>query len=123
MECGSPGSGATALWARFPPSSSRPQAPDAVARVHRSFVKAGCHVLSTASYQATYQGFAAHLGLDHEAVSDLLRSSVALARSACAGHDVLVAASIGPYGAYLADGSECARAGCWVAALFCQQRR
>ena len=67
---------------------------------------------TTASYQATFEGFAAR-GLDHEAAADLLRRSVELADRArvlaleegVAG-PLFVAASIGPYGAMLADGSE-----------------
>jgi homocysteine S-methyltransferase len=82
------------------------QESEAIARVHRSYVEAGCDIITTASYQATYQGFAAHLGLDRQPVTELLQRSVALAKSACAGRDVLVAASVGPYGAHLHDGSE-----------------
>ena len=62
--------------------------------------------MTTASYQATIPGFAAR-GVDGAAA---LRSSVALAREACARAGVdrplWVAASVGPYGAMLADGSE-----------------
>ena len=67
---------------------------------------------TTASYQATFEGFAAR-GLDHDAAADLLRRSVELADRARAqaldegvAEPLFVAASIGPYGAMLADGSE-----------------
>jgi len=67
--------------------------PDAIRAVHRAYVEAGADCLITASYQATL----AHLTPDH------LRLSTRLARDA---GPKLVAASIGPYGASLADGSE-----------------
>jgi homocysteine S-methyltransferase len=64
-------------------------------------------VLITASYQATYEGFARR-GFEREHTSALLRRSVELARQAARTReeDVWVAASVGPYGAMLADGSE-----------------
>lgn len=81
--------------------------PEAIVAAHREFFAAGAQVATSASYQASFDGFA-RLGLDREQAADLMRSSVALARrsrdeSAPAGW---VAASVGPYGAYLADGSE-----------------
>lgn len=79
-------------------------APERVFAVHRRFVQAGADILTTASYQATLPGLRAR-GLDEMQARALLRETVALARAA-AGPDTLVAASIGSYGAYLADGSE-----------------
>ncbi len=80
--------------------------PEAIEAAHAAYLAAGARVLITASYQATYQGFARR-GLDRAAAGALLRRSVALARRAAAGRDdVWVAASVGPYGAMLADGSE-----------------
>lgn len=78
--------------------------PDAIVAAHESYLRAGAQVLTTASYQATLPGFAA-AGIDARTGAELLRRSVALARRA-AGDDVWVAASVGPYGAMLADGSE-----------------
>jgi homocysteine S-methyltransferase len=78
--------------------------PERVLAVHRRFVEAGADVITTASYQATIPGLLA-CGLDESRAHALLRHSVALARAA-ANADTLVAASIGSYGAYLADGSE-----------------
>jgi len=84
----------------------------ALVEVHEAFLRAGARVVTTASYQATYDGFAA-AGLDQADTDRLLRRSVELARAACeiatlATGDVplWVAASVGPYGAMLADGSE-----------------
>lgn len=81
-------------------------APEQIEAAHAAYVRAGARVLITSSYQATYEGFARR-GTGREEASALLRRSVELARSAAAGRtDVLVAASVGPYGAMLADGSE-----------------
>jgi homocysteine S-methyltransferase len=82
--------------------------PEAIVQVHRDYLEAGADIVTTATYQATFVGLAGR-GLDREATTELLASAVALARRACdeAGRpDALVAASIGPYGAFLADGSE-----------------
>lgn len=79
-------------------------APERVLAAHRRFVQAGADILTTASYQATLPGLRAR-GLDELQARALLRETVALARAA-AGPKTLVAASIGSYGAYLADGSE-----------------
>jgi homocysteine S-methyltransferase len=81
--------------------------PEAIVAAHGEFFDAGAQVATTASYQASFPGFAV-LGLDAEQSADLMRLSVALARRARDEHrsDGWVAASVGPYGAYLADGSE-----------------
>jgi homocysteine S-methyltransferase len=85
-------------------------APQAIVDAHLAFIRAGASVVTTASYQATVAGFARR-GF-HDAAG-LLRSSVALARTACARagdegiqRPLWTAASVGPYGAVLADGSE-----------------
>ncbi|WP_433545254.1 homocysteine S-methyltransferase [Streptomyces sp. CA-294286] len=92
-----------ALW------SARLLAEDAgqIREAHAAYVRAGAQVLITSSYQATYEGFAQR-GLARDEVGVLLARSVALAREAAAPAErsVWVAASIGPYGAMLADGSE-----------------
>ncbi|ROS37882.1 homocysteine S-methyltransferase [Amycolatopsis thermoflava] len=79
--------------------------PAAIVAAHRAFFRAGATVATTASYQASLAGFA-ELGLDRDEAVRLLELSVALAREARVTGDELVAASIGPYGATLADGSE-----------------
>jgi homocysteine S-methyltransferase len=93
------------------------ESPRAIVDVHRAYFEAGADVAITASYQASEQGFAAR-GIDHEGTATLLRRSVELARdardewlasaegTARARPRPLVAASVGPYGAVLADGSE-----------------
>ncbi len=85
--------------------------PGAIGAAHDAFFAAGAEVATTASYQASYEGFA-RAGIDAQQTDALLRRSVALARLAAQsatqadGRPRWVAASIGPYGAMLADGSE-----------------
>lgn len=81
--------------------------PDEVRAAHAEFAAAGADVLITSSYQVGYEALAAE-GLGAAEVDELLRASVRLAREAAdeSGRDVLVAASVGPYGAVRADGSE-----------------
>jgi S-methylmethionine-dependent homocysteine/selenocysteine methylase len=89
--------------------------PEAIVAAHLAYYRAGARVAITASYQATFEGFAAR-GLDHDEAAALLRRSVTLAAEARARYraelapadpgPLLVAASVGPYGAWLADGAE-----------------
>ncbi|MFD5618645.1 homocysteine S-methyltransferase [Streptomyces yangpuensis] len=81
--------------------------PVQVEAAHTAYARTGAEVLITASYQVGYEAFAAH-GRDRDATTALLHRSVALAARAAeaADHEVWVAASVGPYGAVLADGSE-----------------
>ncbi|MFD6889212.1 homocysteine S-methyltransferase [Streptomyces sp. NPDC059957] len=81
--------------------------PEQVTAAHTAYARAGAEVLITASYQVGYAAFARH-GHGPERTTALLRRSVRLADAAAraAGHGVWVAASVGPYGAVLADGSE-----------------
>ncbi|MHC4548709.1 MAG: homocysteine S-methyltransferase [Planctomycetota bacterium] len=76
--------------------------PGALLEVHRAYVAAGADCLITASYQATFEAFARR-GISNSEAADKLQLSVTLAREA---RPKLVAASVGPYGAALADGSE-----------------
>ena len=84
--------------------------------MHYDYFVAGADLATTASYQASFEGFARR-GIGTEAAAALVRDSVALARAARdefwsdparrAGRlHPLIAASVGPYGAALADGSE-----------------
>ncbi len=99
--------------------------PDLIRDVHLAYLEAGADCIIGASYQATVAGFVA-TGLDEAQAVALIGRSVELAREA---RDLfwsrrdrpvrdspardrpgrlrpLVAASVGPYGAYLADGAE-----------------
>ncbi|KQX55339.1 MULTISPECIES: homocysteine S-methyltransferase [unclassified Streptomyces] len=81
--------------------------PEQIEAAHAAYVRAGARVLITSSYQATFEGFAER-GVGREEAERLLGSSVELARRAGerVAEEVWVAASVGPYGAMLADGSE-----------------
>ncbi|OBJ33929.1 homocysteine S-methyltransferase [Mycolicibacter heraklionensis] len=82
------------------------EAPQDIAAVHAAFFAAGAQIATTASYQASFEGFAAR-GIDRQAAAGLLRRSVDLARQAAGGApERWVAASVGPYGSARADGSE-----------------
>jgi homocysteine S-methyltransferase len=91
-------------------------APDAVRRVHTDFLQAGADCITTATYQASIPGFTAH-GLTPDRALEVLDRAVGLAIEARDAFwsdaenleqrlQPLVAASVGPYGAFLADGSE-----------------
>ncbi|WP_283137670.1 homocysteine S-methyltransferase [Rhizohabitans arisaemae] len=87
-------------------------APQAIADVHLAYFRAGAQVATTASYQATFEGLAAR-GFGRAETAELLRTSVRLAAQARTragdagdGRPLWIAASVGPYGAMLADGSE-----------------
>lgn len=87
--------------------------PQLIRDVHLDYFRAGAQVAITASYQATPAGFAAR-GLDEAQSKALISRSVELARKAREAYlaenpqagTLLVAGSVGPYGAFLADGSE-----------------
>ena len=85
--------------------------PDALRSVHRAYLDAGAGCITTASYQASIPGLQAQ-GLSPAQIAAVFRRSVEIAAeardefAAANGVRPLIAASIGPYGAYLADGSE-----------------
>lgn len=87
--------------------------PELIYQVHYDYFAAGARCAITASYQATPQGFAAR-GLNETQSLALIAQSVELAKRARADYlatqseakILLVAGSVGPYGAFLADGSE-----------------
>ena len=96
------------------------EAPQEITAVHMSFFRAGAMIATTASYQASFEALAAR-GIGRDETIRLLRRSVELASGARAKADIAdgeagrsgsstkqrwVAASVGPYGALLADGSE-----------------
>jgi homocysteine S-methyltransferase len=92
------------------------EAPELIRQVHADYFAAGADCAISASYQATFEGFARR-GLGADAAAELLCRSVQLAVAARdafwadpanrAGRPrPFVAASVGPYGAFLNDGSE-----------------
>lgn len=92
------------------------ESPELIKRVHSDYFTSGADCAITASYQATVEGFMRR-GLSEEKALELIRTSVQIALQArdefweLAGKPSsrpkpIVAASVGPYGAFLADGSE-----------------
>jgi homocysteine S-methyltransferase len=90
--------------------------PRAVAKVHEDYLNAGADCITSASYQASFEGFMKR-GLTHDQAKALIQSAVKIAQETVESFwenesnrkgrlKPLVAASVGPYGAYLADGSE-----------------
>lgn len=82
--------------------------PEAIEAAHAAYYAAGAQCVTSASYQASYEGFAAR-GLDEAETTRLLRLSVELAdraRRRFRERRPWVAASVGPYGAVLHDRSE-----------------
>ncbi len=90
--------------------------PDVIEQVHYEYFLAGADVATTASYQASVEGFVKK-GYTEEEAKQFIRQSVQIAAKARdrfwqepqnrAGRvRPLIAGSVGPYGAYLADGSE-----------------
>lgn len=92
------------------------ESPGLIKQVHHDYFVAGADVAITASYQATFEGLAQR-GLDHQQAQRIFKLSIQLAQEARTefwaeeAHRVgrlypLVAASVGCYGAYLANGAE-----------------
>ncbi len=82
-------------------------APEEIVAVHCAFFRAGASIATTASYQASFDGFAER-GIGRNEAARLLQRSVDLAKGAReeVGGQRWVAASVGPYGAALAHGEE-----------------
>ncbi|XP_041115866.1 homocysteine S-methyltransferase 1-like isoform X2 [Polyodon spathula] len=90
--------------------------PQAIKEAHCRFLSSGADVICTATSQASVEGFMKFLGLSSEQTVQLLMSGVYRAKEAaqefhqtCRDPErkmLLVAASVGPYGAFLHDGSE-----------------
>ena len=89
--------------------------PELIRQVHLDYFRAGAQVATTATYQATFEGFARR-GIERDRAARLMLEAVSVAREARdefraslpsgAQPRLLIAASVGPYGAMLADGSE-----------------
>ncbi len=79
--------------------------PDAIVAAHKAFISSGAQIIITSSYQVSFIG-QEKTGKSDQEISDLLKTSTKLARIASEGSSAKVAASIGPYGAALGDGSE-----------------
>ncbi|KAF2657789.1 homocysteine methyltransferase [Lophiostoma macrostomum CBS 122681] len=110
----------TSLWSASLLSTN----PSLIQRTHLDYFRAGANIAITASYQASIPGLCSHLNISEEEAKGLVVQSVELARrareeymselgpgttneqKAARRESLLIAGSVGPYGAYLADGSE-----------------
>ncbi|KAJ2938127.1 hypothetical protein O0L34_g3701 [Tuta absoluta] len=92
--------------------------PEEVMKTHLDFLRAGADVIETNTYQASVGGFVKHLGVTEEEGYGLIRRAVELAKQArdiylkechtnhLPSRKILIAGSVGPYGACLNDCSE-----------------
>ncbi|XP_050968120.1 LOW QUALITY PROTEIN: homocysteine S-methyltransferase YbgG [Labeo rohita] len=90
--------------------------PQAIKDVHYSYLQSGSDVITTATYQASIEGFVKYLGLQPEEAQLKIMSGVQLAKESVLEfmsnsplsdrREPVVAGSVGPYGAFLHDGSE-----------------
>ena len=89
--------------------------PESIKKVHLDYYLAGADIAITSSYQASNEGLYNHFGMSDSEASELIVKSAKLALQAryeaykdgiVADRKLLVAGSVGPYGAFLADGSE-----------------
>lgn len=89
--------------------------PESIKDVHLDYYLAGADIAITSSYQAATQGLTDHFDLNENEGKALIRRSVEVAQQARkeayqrgvdANRKLLIAGSVGPFGAYLADGSE-----------------
>ena len=97
-----------ALWS----ARALAMAPDVVREVHSDYLDAGARVITTNTYQATLPALI-HSGEDASGAKRVIAAGARLAKEAAhqfgkgrPEEPVLVAGGLGPYGAYLADGSE-----------------
>ena len=87
--------------------------PEAIIETHLEYLESGAKCITTSGYQASIQGLR-DLGFEQDYIEELILKPVALAKEAIQRYadeypdniKPLIAASIGPYGAYLGDGSE-----------------
>ncbi|KAG5490795.1 hypothetical protein JKF63_00917 [Porcisia hertigi] len=90
------------------------ESPQQIQEVELAYLQAGARCITTASYQITPQSLMEHAHLTAGAAVALIEESVRIALAARERYlkenpqaaPIFVAGSVGPYGAYLADGSE-----------------
>lgn len=87
------------------------QEPSLVTQVHRSYLDVGSQMLITSTYQASQLTLKKHAGLELPEARDVWRKAVCCAKEAIDSapeikHKTYIAGSVGPYGAYLANGAE-----------------
>lgn len=86
---------------------------EAIKKVHLSYLEAGCDIILTSSYQTTIKGLMKRGYIKDEAI-EIIKKSFRIANEAKEEYllknsvevEPIIGASIGPYGAFLSDGSE-----------------
>ncbi|MEX0380421.1 homocysteine S-methyltransferase [Leuconostoc sp. MS02] len=94
----------TSLWS----SGALIDAPNDVRDIHKNFFNSGADVAITDTYQAHVKTFE-NVGIDEKKAYSLIDKAVTLAKEGLeqsVKQDGIIAGSIGPYGAYLANGAE-----------------
>ncbi len=84
------------------------ESPEKIVAVHRAYIEAGADCIETTSYQVSRMGYM-EFGLRPDQADAALLRAVELAREAAAGFPqrrIVIAASLGPYGAALHNGAE-----------------
>ncbi|CAK9435756.1 uncharacterized protein LODBEIA_P04570 [Lodderomyces beijingensis] len=84
-------------------------APQLVKQVHQNYIEAGADLILTSTYQASYASLKKHTKLTDEQIHDVWQRSIDVVKEAKADSrktDAIIAGSVGPYAAYLANGSE-----------------
>ncbi|WP_220738596.1 homocysteine S-methyltransferase [Leuconostoc miyukkimchii] len=91
------------LWS----ASALIQSPDTVKEIHQDYLNSGAEILITDTYQANPKTFT-NAGISEEQAFQLIDVAVQQAKAAIkASHNsAVVAGSVGPYGAFLANGAE-----------------
>jgi len=81
--------------------------PELIKEVHLNYIKAGAEIITTSSYQASFKSLK-EIGFNELQSKKLILKSVEIVEEIKKKYkkNIIIAASIGPYGSYLADGSE-----------------
>lgn len=90
----------TSLWS----SEVLKNNPTQIKQAHQAFTDVGADILLTSTYQASYQTFS-DIGMKATEIDQLYNTAVNQIMEATTDTQVIVG-SLGPYGAYLSDGSE-----------------
>ncbi len=87
--------------------------PQAIYNAHSAYLNAGAHIITTSSYQASFEGFKSQGAVTDKEIQSLFCKSVELAHDAIANHlathsnqNLGIALSVGCFGAHLCNGSE-----------------
>lgn len=80
--------------------------PETLLSAQTAFSRSGADIILTATYQASYEGFALSPGLSRTDAAEYMRSAIRIAKFAIGGRTGLIALSLGPYGATMVPSQE-----------------